>query len=393
MSSSSLTWEGRAEPSAAAARIAVSAIFFVNGFSFASWVPHIPTVQARLGLSAGQLGLALLGVAAGSLVSMPIAGAQVARWGSRAVTLVTSLLLCPIVVLPVHAPSLPWFAVMLVAFGAATGAMGVAMNAHAVAVERRMRRSVMSSFHGLFSLGGLVGSGGSILALSCGLTPSQHMVLAGSLGLITVIGVSRSLLPGFADVGGAAQTTFALPKGALLLLGGLAFFVLVVEGAMADWSAVYLRQSLKAEVGIAGAGYAVFSLAMSLGRLTGDRLVAVVGPERLVRVGGVLAAIGLGGALLLHHPVAALVGFTCVGLGLSNLIPVLFSAASRTPGSSPGVSIASVSTAGYCGFLVGPPVVGFLADQLGLPLALGLLVVFLGIVAAGGVLVRPSRNA
>lgn len=391
MSSSSLTWEGRAEPSTTAARVAVSAVFFVNGFSFASWVPHIPTVQARLGLSAGQLGLALLGVAAGSLVSMPIAGAQVARWGSRAVTLVTSLLLCPIVVLPVHAPSLPWFAAMLAAFGATTGAMGVAMNAHAVAVERRMGRSVMSSFHGLFSLGGLVGSGGSILALFCGLTPSQHMVLAGGLGLVTVITVSRLLLPGSADVGGAAQT-FALPKGPLLLLGGLAFFVLVVEGAMADWSAVYLRQSLKAEAGIAGAGYAVFSLAMSLGRLTGDRLVAVVGPERLVRVGGALAVIGLGGALLLHHPVAALVGFTCVGLGLSNLIPVLFSAASRTPGSSPGVSIASVSTAGYCGFLVGPPVVGFLADQLGLPLALGLLVVFLAIVAAGGALVRPGRN-
>ncbi|MDY7230165.1 MFS transporter [Hyalangium rubrum] len=391
MSTSSLAWEGRAEPSAPAARAAVSAIFFVNGFAFASWVPHIPTVQARLGLGAGQLGVALLGMAVGSLVSMPLTGGLVARWGSRAVTLVTSVLLCALVVLPVHAPSLSWLAVALMAFGAATGAMGVAMNAHAVAVERKLGRPVMSSFHGLFSLGGLVGSGGSILALSSGLTPSGHMMGAGALGLLIVLGVGRMLLPGAADEAGEA-VRFALPRGPLLGLGGLAFFVLVVEGAMADWSAVYLRQSLRAEAGLAGLGYAVFSLAMSVGRLTGDRLVTLFSPERLVRVGGALAACGLGGALLLHHPLAAVVGFCCVGLGLSNLIPVLFSAASRTPGSSPGVSIASVSTAGYCGFLVGPPLVGFLADELGLPLALGLLVVFLAVVGLGGALVRPGRG-
>lgn len=388
----SLTWEARSEPSASAARIGVSAIFFINGFAFASWVPHIPIVQARLGLSAGQLGLALLAVAAGALVSMPLTGTLVARFGSRAVTVTSSLLFCPLVALPVNAPSFAWLAGLLGVFGAANGAMDVAMNAHAVTVERKLGRTVMSSFHALFSLGGLTGSGSSILLLSWGLTPSVHMACAGALGLLVILAASRVLLPGSADEGGEAPA-FTLPRGPLLLLGVLTFFVLMVEGAMADWSAVYLLQSLKAEAGLAGAGYAVFSLAMATGRLTGDKLVTSFGPERLVRVGGLLAAAGLGGALLLHQPVAALVGFGCVGLGLSNLIPVMFSGAGRLPGTSPGVAIAAVSTTGFGGFLAGPPLVGFLADHIGLPGALGLLVLFLGIVATGGRLVRAPTRA
>jgi MFS family permease len=369
----------------------VSAIFFVNGFCFASWVPHIPTVQARLSLSAGQLGLALLGVAAGALVAMPLAGALVARWGSRAVTLASSLLFCPLVALPVNAPSFAWLAALLVAFGAINGAMDVAMNAHAVAVENKLGRTVMSSFHALFSLGGLMGSGSAILLLSLGLTPTAHMACAGGLGLLAVLGSARTLLPASADEGGPAHA-FALPRGPLLWLGGLSFFVLMSEGAMADWSAVYLRNSLQSPEGLAGAGYAVFSLAMAAGRFTGDRLVTALGPVRLVRGGGAVAAVGLGGALLLHHPVAAMIGFGCVGLGLSNLVPVLFSAAGRMKGSAAGVAIAAVSTTGYGGFLAGPPVVGFLADHFGLPGALAVLVPALGLVASSSRLVRPESG-
>ncbi|MDC0714455.1 MFS transporter [Stigmatella sp. ncwal1] len=365
------------------ARIAISAIFFINGFAFASWVPHIPTVQARLGLSTAVLGLALLGVALGALVAMPLTGMLVARWGSRAVTFASSLLFCPLVALPVQAPSLPLLGVALVSFGAANGAMDVAMNAHAVAVERQLGKTVMSSFHALFSLGGLMGAGSSILLLSWGLTPAAHMMGAALLGLGVVLGASRFLLPASADEGGSAHS-FALPRGPLLLMGLITFLVLMVEGAVADWSAVYLRQSLGTEVGLAGAGYAVFSLAMTAGRLTGDRLVSGFGPEKLLRLGALLACGGLGGALLLHHPVAALIGFGCVGLGLSNLIPVLFSAAGRTPGVPSGVGIAAVSTTGYGGFLVGPPLIGLMAGPVGLPASLGILVAFLALVAASG---------
>ncbi|WP_225412389.1 MFS transporter [Stigmatella hybrida] len=369
------------------ARIAISAVFFVNGLSFASWVPHIPTVQARLGLSTSLLGLALLGVALGALVAMPLTGMLVARWGSRAVTLVSSLLFCPLVALPVRAPSLPLLLVALVSFGAAYGAMDVAMNAHAVTVERKLGKTVMSSFHALYSLGGLAGAGSSILLLSWGLTPPAHMLGVSVLGLAVILTASRFLLPASADEGGPAHA-FAFPRGPLLFMGLLTFLVLMVEGAMADWSAVYLRRSLGTEVGLAGAGYAVFSLAMTTGRLTGDRMVNAFGPQRLLRAGGFLAAGGLGAALVLHHPVAALIGFGCVGLGLSNLIPVLFSAAGRAPGVPSGVGIAAVSTLGYGGFLVGPPLIGLVAEPVGLPAALGLLVAFLVLVAASGSRVR-----
>lgn len=375
--------------SARTARVAVSLIFFINGFTFASWVPHIPTVQTRLEMSASVLGLALLAVAAGSLVSMPLTGAWVLRWGSRRVTLVGSLLFCALVALPVRAPTLPWLVLALAGLGASNGAMDVAMNAHAVAVERRLGRPVMSSFHALYSLGGLVGSGGSILWLSWGYTPSVHMAGAAGLGAVLVLGAARFLLPDAEEERGSGHA-FALPRGPLLTLGLLTFMGLMVEGAMADWSAVYLRHSIGAEVGLAGAGFAMFSLAMATGRFLGDGLTRRFGPPVLVSVGASLAACGLGGALLLHHPVAAMVGFGCVGLGLSNVIPVLFSAAGRMPGVSSGVGIAAVSTTGYGGFLVGPPLVGFLAERTGLPAALGMLVLFMGLIAAQGSRVRAS---
>lgn len=378
------------DPSARAARIAVSVIFFINGFGFASWVPHIPTVQTRLGLSPSHLGLALLAMAAGALASMPLSGAMVARFGSRAMTMGGSVLFCALVALPVRATDFVLLVASLLVLGAANGTMDVSMNAHAVAVEKRLGRPVMSSFHALYSLGGLAGSGSSILWLSLGLTPPVHMTGVAVLCLVSVLGASRFLLAEVPEEQGATGQAFMLPRGPVLTLGLLTFMVMMVEGGMADWSAVYLRQSLGAEVGLAGAGYAVFSLAMATGRLTGDWLTQGLGPATLLRVGGALATCGLGGALLLHHPVAALVGFGCVGLGLSNLVPVLFSAAGRMPGLSPGVGIAAVSTTGYGGFLVGPPLVGFLAEQTGLPLALGLFVLFLALVALNGARVRPS---
>ncbi len=379
----------RAEPTPREARAAVSTVFFINGFVFASWVPHIPTVQSRLGLSTSLLGLALLGVAAGALVAMPVTGALVSRWGSRFVTLVSALLLCALVVLPVRALDFPSLLLALVALGAANGSMDVAMNAHAVAVERRVGRTIMSSFHGLFSLGGQVGAGGSMLLLSRGMSPEAHMLGVAALGGAGVIACARFLLPASADGSGAAHA-FALPRGPLLVFGAAAFVVMMVEGAMADWSAVYLRQSLAAEAGLAGAGYAGFSLAMAIGRLTGDRLVSGLGPRVLLGAGALLAAGGLGAALLLHHPVAAIVGFGCVGLGLSNLVPVLFSAAGRVSAIPAAVGIAAVSTTGYGGFLVGPPLVGLLADWTRLPVALGLLVVLLGLIAAGARRVFPD---
>jgi len=376
----------------AQARIAVAAIFFVNGAAFASWVPHIPTVQRKLDLSPGVLGLALLAIAAGSLVSMPIAGWMVARHGSRIVALVAGSLYCAVVPLPLLAPSLPALAVALMLFGVFNGAMDVSMNAHGVAVERQIGRPIMSSLHAMFSIGGIVGAGSAVVLLPLGVTPITHVGVTALLGFALMLMSARFLLPHAVDSGGDGPH-FVLPRGRLLVLGAMGFFILMTEGAMGDWTAVYLRLDLGADAGLAGAGFAVFSAAMSVGRLTGDRLVAAFGPAAMVGWGALLAAFGLGGALLLHDPLAAILGFGMVGLGLANIVPILFSAAGRTPGMAPGTAIAAVTTAGYSGFLAGPPMVGFAAEWIGLPGALGLLAIAVGSMAAWAKLLNPIRHA
>lgn len=377
----------------AQARIAVAVIFFVNGAALSSWVPHIPTVQQKLGLSTGTLGLALLGIAGGSLVSMPIAGWLIARHGSRVVTLTAAFLFCLATPPLLLASSFPALIVALILFGAFNGAMDVAMNAHGVAVERNIGRPVMSSLHALFSIGGLVGAGSAVALLPLGLTPAAHVTAAAAGGLILVLGSARFLLPHEVDISTGGGPRFVLPRGRLLVLGAMGFFILMLEGAMSDWTAVYLKLDLGTDAAFAGAGYAVFSAAMAIGRLTGDRMVASFGPVAMVRWGSLLAAAGLGGALLLHHPMAAVVGFGLVGLGLANIVPILFSAAGRTPGMAPGSAIAAVTTAGYFGFLAGPPLVGFVAEGLGLPGSLGILAAAVGLMAFRSGVLGPRTGA
>lgn len=362
------------------ARVAVATMFFVNGAVLANWVPRIPTVQQKLGLSAGALGVALLGMAMGAVVAMPAAGWLVARRGSRPVTTVAALVFCAALPLPALAPNLPMLFLALVVMGACNGAMDVAMNAQGIAVERRYRRPVMASFHGLFSVGGLVGSAAGGVVAGLGVNPVPHLAGAALLlGGIAVV-AARGLLPAGADAGGHGAG-FARPTWPLLGLGVIAFCVLVGEGAMADWTAVYLHHTLATGPGLAAAGYAAFSLAMAAGRLSGDRLAQRLGPVALVAVGGALAAVGLGGALLLGTPLAAIVGFACVGAGFASIVPVVLSAAGRAPGMAPSTAIAAVTTTGYLGFLAGPPLIGFAADLVSLRGALGIVVVLSATVA------------
>ncbi len=356
-----------------AARLAVAAVFFVCGAGFANWVARIPVVQQKLGLTNGALGIALLGTAVGALLAMPITGWLVARVGSRPMAQLAVLTYCIVLPLPVLAPNLLLLTIALMVYGAAFGALDVSMNAQAIAVEQRYRRSIMSSFHGLYSAGGLAGAASGGLVASLGINPVPHLLGAALLLGIMAIIASRRLLPTGVDhvTSGPA---FALPTRSLLNLGIVAFCVMLSEGAMADWSAIYLHRTLKLEPGLAAAGYVVFSLAMTVGRLTGDRLIQRLGPVMVVRLGGTVAATGLGLSLVIAQPIAALIGFGCVGIGLSSLIPIVFSAAGQTPGVAPSVALAAVSTTGYGGFLCGPPLIGFVADFLTLRLALGLVV-------------------
>jgi predicted MFS family arabinose efflux permease len=365
--------------------LAVFALFLLNGVGIASWAAHVPYIKGKFALSEAVLGVALLAVAAGSVSALLFGGQLVARLGSRLVTIGGAFGFCAALPLLLIVPTFPLLFPVLMFFGACIGAMEVALNVQAIGVEERYGRPIMSSFHALFSVGGLLGASVAGVALSRGISPVAHMVaIAFCLVVLTAVAMSRLLLadPPQSDDAPA----IALPTGPLLGLGILAFFCLVAEGAMADWSAVYLRESLGTDPGYAAAGYAAFSVAMAAGRFGGDALRARLHAVPLVRLSGALAAAGLGVALVIGEPLATLVGFACVGLGLSNVVPVLFTAAGRTPGVAMGTGIAAVASFGYFGFLLGPPVIGFVAQLTTLTWGLGVLVVLLALIAllAGG---------
>lgn len=360
--------------SARSARLAVAVIFLVNGTVLANWVSRIPAIQQALSLSEGMLGLALLGAAVGALVSMPTAGWLITHIGSRRVTVVSGLCYCAVLPALALAPNLPLFVLALVMFGACNGAMDISMNAQAAAVEARYERPIMSSFHGLFSVGGMVGAliGGA--AASQGIGPRPHL-LAVSLPLAVVILVAlRSLLPSNVDARSSGPA-FVRPSRALVGLGLLTFCVMLGEGAMADWSAVYLDGTLGTGEAFAALGFGAFAIAMAAGRLSGDWLSARFGAVPVLRAGGIIATFGLAAALFIGTPFAALFGFACAGAGFSVGVPLALSAAGRYPGLAPGPAIAAVATVGYFGFLVGPPVIGFIAEVSSLRVGLAVVVI------------------
>jgi MFS family permease len=365
------------------ARAGVAAAFFLNGFGYGSWVPRIAEIQDKLGASEGQLGLALFMAAVGALIAMPLAGAAAHRYGSRAATAVTIAAYALSLPGLALAPDLIGLGLALFVAGAASGALDVSMNAQGVAVEKHHWRPIMSSLHGMFSLGGMTGAAatGVIAALDVPLLPH----FAGICGLILVVSVfaCRPMLPAAAEAG-AEGPGFAWPSLGLLLPGIVALAALLSEGAIADWSAVYLSADLGAGTAPAAAAFAAFSMMMAAGRFTGDRLVARLGGDPVVRAGGALAAFGLGLTLVIGNSVVAVIGFGLVGAGLACVFPVVLSSAARTPELPPSAAIAAVCTIGYLGFLLGPPTIGGLAELIGLPSALGLVAVLCALIAALG---------
>ena len=371
------------------ARRAVALLFFVNGFVIGTWAAHIPLVEERLAISHSTLGIALLAMAFGGLLAMPLAGPMIARFGSALVTRGATAILLIAFLLPILAPTPGLLMLALFLFGAANGIMDVAINAHGVAVERSLGRPLMSSFHGMWSLGGLVGSGFAALLLPSmpSFTQVASSVVVG--GALSVAGLIF-LLPASADRRSRGNA-FAWPNRAALGLGALCFLSLMSEGAIVDWAALHLKAGFELSAGLAATGFTAFSALMALSRFSGDWLRSRFGAKELVRWSAVLSAAGLVVAIAAPVPLLAIGGFALVGLGLGNLIPVLFGAAGRIPGPSPGISIAAVATFGYSGFVVGPPLIGFVADATSLAQAL-VLVVFacLAIALSASVVMRSS---
>jgi MFS family permease len=290
------------------------------------------------------------------------------------------------------APTFPALVAALVLFGASNGSMDVAMNTQGVAVERRYARSILNSFHACYSLGGLAGALAGGLVASGGLAPLPHFLGVALLGVCLTLTAARFLLPAQVDAQGT-RVAFARPSRAILALGLVAFCVVLGEGAIADWSAVYLNGTLRTGAGLAAAGYAAFSVVMAAGRGVGDRLTARLGAGTMVRLGGLVAAAGLTLALVVTWAPIAILGFGLVGAGFSVVFPLTLSAAGRTAQLAPGTAIAAVATCGYVGFLVGPPVIGLAADGLSLRLALGLVVVLSLCAAAFARAVSDDKHA
>lgn len=362
-------------------RVSTRVAFFIAGFVMASWAPLVPLAKARVGLDEGTLGLLLLGLGGGSILAMPFAGYLTAHKGCRGIMVISSLLLCLLLPVLATAPSMLSLAIALALFGASMGMLDCAMNIQAVLVEKATDAAVMSGFHGMYSLGGIAGAAGMTALLSLGMAPLSASLVVVALVIAGLAWAGKDFLRLGSERDGPL---FAVPRGIVLFLGALCFIVFLTEGAMLDWSAVFLVLARDIDPAMAGLGYAAFAATMTVGRLTGDALVNRLGGMRIVLFGGGCAAVGLALALLLPGWPAALVGFALVGAGCSNIVPVLFSAVGRQQRMPQASAIPAMVSLGYAGILLGPATIGFLAHWSNLSWALGSLVLLLLFVSVSG---------
>jgi fucose permease len=353
-------------------QIATRAIFFLAGLGMAAWAPLIPFVKARLGIDDGALGLLLFCLAAGSMAIMPFAGYLIAKLGCRAVLLGAGALLCidlPLLAL-LDAPLL--MGATLGVFGAVNGIMDVAMNSQAIIVERESGQAKMSGFHGFYSLGGIAGAGGVSLLLLAGLAPTQAIGLIALLIAILLLIVAGDLLAhggiGERRRGGAR---WALAHGKILFIALLCFFVFLTEGAMLDWSALFLHAERGVAKSQAGIGFTLYAVAVACGRLYGDRLIGAIGRYRTLLLGSLCAAAGMLLTVTVPLASAAFGGLMLAGLGIANIVPILFNAVGNQKQVPPGQAFPAVTLVGYLGLLTGPALIGFIANYTSLALAFG----------------------
>jgi MFS family permease len=357
------------------ARAATAAIFFLNGFGFASWVSRIPAVRQALNLTDGALGTALLATGVGALVAFPLAGRGSVISGASALTIATGLAYCVVLPGPPFAWSLPTLALLLFIFGAVNGAMDVSMNALAVEVETFVGKPIMSSFHGMWSIGGLTGAGVGALFARQDISPQLHLLVVAPIMAAAILAARQWLPPSQPHASPESVAHFARPESAMLGLGGIIFCAFLIEGAMADWSAVLLHDSLHTTAANAALGYAAFSLAMTSMRFAGDRLVIHWGAVPLLRCTNVVAAFVFAAALWVQHVGLTMVAFALIGFGMATVAPLVFGAAARRARHGAGHGIAAMATVGYAGFLIGPPLLGWLAQASSLRAALSVLAV------------------
>ena len=350
-------------------------MFFIHGLIVSTWVSRIPAVQARLHLNNAVLGLTLLGAAFGSVLAIPVCGGLVTRFGSRAVTTYSTFGFCLSLAPASLATNAPSLATALFFLGAMAATMDVSMNVQGVEVEKALGAPTMSRFHAMFSIGGMLGAALGGVAAAHGIDPVAHFAVSAIVNAALAALFAGGMIASESVEVSGRPLFHRIPAG-LLAVSAIAFCMLLSEGAMADWTAVYLRQTLLAGPGTAAAGYAVFSAAMAVFRLLGDAITLRLGNVRTVRTGSLVAASGVLWAITAPSASWALPGFAAAGAGFSVIVPIAFGAGGRVAGVSPGAGVATVTGLGYIGFLVGPPAIGFTSQVLSLRYGLGIVVLF-----------------
>lgn len=355
-------------------RIAVGTLFFLQGLCFASWASRIPSIQQKLNLSESELGAVLLAIPVGSMISLPITGWLVAKFGSkRVVTLGVFLYSLTLITLGMAQNTFQLISYLLL-FGFGGNFMNIGVNTQAIGVESLYKKPIMGSFHGMWSLAGFTGAALGTLMIGANVLPVQHFLL------VTIFVVLAALISTRYTIAEdpnrqADQPIFARPDKSLLMLGIIAFCTMICEGAMFDWSGVYFQKVVQADKAWVGAGYTAFMATMASGRFVSDWFAGKFGLKPTLQLSGILIAIGLLLAVLLPGLPTAIAGFLLVGAGVSSVIPLVYSAAGKSKVLSPGVALAAVSTIGFLGFLIGPPLIGLVAGATSLRISFAIIAV------------------
>lgn len=345
-------------------RLAVGAFFFIAGLGFASWASRIPDIKAHLHLNDAALGAVLFALPAGSMISLGLSGWLITKYGSKK-TLTAAAICYPFILILIGSANTVWQLVPFIfLYGLLGNLCNISMNTQAVGVENLYGRSIMASFHGIWSLAGFTGAAIGAFAVSKSLSPFFHFCLITAGSFLLIVYIHRFTIP--KDAGHAGQPFFVKPDRVLLQLGLIAFSCMVCEGTMFDWSGVYFQKVVAAPKELTTLGYAAFMSTMAGGRFIGDYIVTKVGTQKVLQGSGIVITVGLFTAVLFPNMVTATIGFLLVGIGVSSVIPLVYSAAGRSKTLSPGVALTAVSTIGFFGFLMGPPLIGFIAQAFSL---------------------------
>jgi len=359
-------------------RRAVGCLFFLQGLCFATWASRIPSIQQQLNLSDALLGMVLFALPAGSMIALPLSGWLVTRFGSKRIASIALLLYTLSLVLLGFAGSTIFLIGDLLLFGMAGNISNIAINTQAVGVEVRYGRSIMASFHGFWSFAGFTAAGIGAVMIGHGILPLQHFTII-MVVIVSGIGLCfRYLLPNETSAGQTPRL-FAKPDKTLWKLGIIAFCCMICEGAMFDWSGIYFRKVVMADKNWIGAGYTAFMCTMATGRFLADKLVSRLGFNKTIQISGLLIATGLSVAIIFPYVPTAITGFFIVGFGVSSVVPLVYSQAGRSTTISPGMALAAVSSIGFFGFLIGPPMIGLVAGLFSLRISF-LIIAVIGII-------------